>query len=147
MKPQHRLGRNGTSTPKASIKTTQKSPTDQMLRSCYIIQDKLSSPMKQEIRTMYRLKLDTDSKHSEGDNNNGNQNQPATSSPMASSNTQGFNGSPQSNSVKRKLTYLSERQSEMSPMIGVPNPPPCTPNNTGIDKQELTHCTCFIFKP
>ena len=135
------MGRNGTSTPQLSVKTVQKSPTDQTLRTSYVVQDKLSSPMKQEIRSMYRLKVvkqDTDSKQSVVDSCNGDQNQCkklSTSSPIASSTAQGIDGSPQSsnngNSVKRKLTYLSERQSEMSPTIGAPDPPPCTPDNTG----------------
>ena len=106
---------------------------------------------------MYRLnvaKHDTESKQLETDGCNRNQRPQkklttsplATSSPVASSTVQG-DGSPQNNGncVRRKLMFLSERQSEMSPIIGAPNPPPCTPDNTGLNNEIHTHLHKLYF--
>ena len=109
--------------------------------------------MKQEIRAMYRLKLTKqmiDHKQLEGDGvYSGNQSpckKSLTSSPIVSPNVKGFAEIPQINNdnpVKRKLTYLSERQSEISPMTGTPNPPPCTPDNEGTSKTLLVQMCIF----
>ena len=143
IRSQRRIARNGVITAKTPVQTTQKSPTGPILRNSYMAHDKLSSPMKQEIRAIYRLKLAkhvTDHKQSEGDGtHSGNQSpcrKPMTSSPIVLPNVQGFAESLQANAnpVKRKLTYLSEKQSDTSPMTGAPNPPPCTPDNEGMNK-------------
>lgn len=153
IKSQRRIGRNGTIISKAPVKTEQLAPTDQIPRNRHVLQDKLSSPLKQEIRTMYRLNItkhDMESKKLEADGSRTPQKKPlvsplATSSPIASSIVQG-NGYPQNNSscVRRKLTYLSERQSEMCPTIGAPYPPPCTPDNTGLNKNICMHACKFL---
>jgi len=143
IKSQHRASKNGTITQMArgmaTVKKEQRSSKDQTPHSCSLVQDKLSSPLKQEIRAMYRLNLakhDTVCKQLETNDLDEHQSQQHKEpiSPIASSPTsQQFDRSPQKNGncVKRKLVYLSERQSEMSPTIGAPNPPPCTPNNPG----------------
>ena len=145
IKSQHRIGRNGTIISKAPVKGEQIAPTHSTPRNCHVLQDKLSSPLKQEIRTIYRLnvtKHDMESKKLEANGSQSPQKKPTasspftTSSPIASSSVQD-DGNPQNNGtcVRRKLTYLSERQSEMSPTIGAPYPPPCTPDNTGLNKK------------
>lgn len=138
IKSQRRISKNGTIVPKAVVKIEQKSSSDQTLGGCHMMQEKLSSPMKQEIRSLYRLKVAKPDTNSEDDSCSPNK-KSVTSSPMTSSTAEGCNESTQNNSkaVRRKLTFLSERQSEISPTIGVPNPPPCTPDNPGTNEQYL----------
>ena len=146
IRSQRRISRNGTIISKTPVKTEQITPTDQTPRNRHVLQDKLSSPLKQEIRTMYRLnvtKHDMESKKLEVDGTPSPQKKSITSplatlSPIAPSTTQG-DGNPQNNSscVRRKLTYLSERQSEMSPEIGAPYPPPSTPDSSGLNKKYI----------
>ena len=151
IKSQHRIGRNGNITPKTPVKAEQKSPADRTPHNRHLLQNKLSSPLKQEIRTMYRLnvtKHDTDCEETDSSDDNQSPQKKlmaspiATSSPLVASTIQGNGG----NCVRRKLTYLSEKQSEMSPTIGAPNPPPCTPNNTGLNtsNNHNTHASCLL---
>lgn len=144
IRSQRRIARHGVITAKTPVQTTQKSSTP---HNSYVAHDKLSSPMKQEIRAIYHLKLAKhvmDRKQSESDGtHSGNQSpykqQPMTSSPIVSPHVQGFAESLHANTnpVKRKLTYLSEKQSDMSPTTGAPDPPPCTPDNEGTNEKYL----------
>ena len=142
IKSQRRIRRNGAITPKTPVKAEQKSPANQTLHYHHSLQNKLSSPLKQEIRTMYRLNVTKHDTDCETDSSDGNQSPQkklmaspiATSSPSVTSTVQGEG----SNCVRRKLTYLSEKQSGMSPMIGAPNPPPCTPDDTGLNNTIIT---------
>lgn len=136
----------------ATVQKEQRSSTDPTPHS--VVRDKLSSPLKQEIRTMYHLKLakhNTVCKQLEADNHDKRQSQqhkdPVVASPIASSpNARGYDGSPQRNGncVKRKLVYPSEKQSKMSPTIAAPDPPPCTPDNPGFKKRQKM-CICCSF--
>ncbi|XP_065891026.1 uncharacterized protein [Dysidea avara] len=122
-------------------KTEQKLSRTNPLRHKITGCDKLSSPMKQEIREVYRLnvsKHDADSKQADiatsPVNHSLHKTKSTTTSPTVLTSIQGPKRSPISNgaqpSCMRRLVYLSEKQSEMSPVIGVPNAPPCTPDTT-----------------
>lgn len=101
--------------------------------------NKLSSPLKQEIREMYRLSTSKDADSKQRDittsliDHTQYKSKSITSSTVLTA-IHGPNRSPVSGnqpSCMRRLTYLSEKQSEMSPAIGAPNAPPCTPDTTG----------------
>jgi len=124
-----------------SPQTEQKLSWTSPLRHKIVGRDKLSSPMKQEIREMYRLnmnKQDADHKPVDAATSPTTHSQykiKSTTSPTVLNSIKGPQRSLTNVGIQpscmRKLVYLSDKQSELSPTIGAPSVPPCTPDTAG----------------